>query len=145
MESLHRVVIAPVPEILFIYVTGQVESDLILEAVSCSFSWWVTWVLYNWNLKSSCRILWRDLLKILKATASTSWALWTLLHHCCHLFCVLWCATKTCSTNRRTYSLHYHRHWNRQPTLKWPYIKDFCHALEHQTHVENVSASAQLS
>lgn len=43
---------------------------------------------------------------------------------------------------QQTYSLHCHEHWNHQPTLKWHYMKEFCHALECRTHAENAFASA---
>jgi hypothetical protein len=85
------IVIAPIPEILFVYVTRQGEVGLIWhdkkniknpfivihlikncqqkftwEALSCSFSSWVTGILYKWYLKYSCKTLQRDLLDIRK-------------------------------------------------------------------------------
>jgi hypothetical protein len=37
-----------------------------------------------------------------------------------------------------TYSLLYHRHWNHQTHLNLNYAKEFHHALEYKTHIENI-------
>lgn len=109
------IVIAPIPDVLFVYITGQVEVGLILRdyniqklfvfthkstniletftrGFTCSFGSWGMWILYGWKLKSSWGILQPDLI-------DTCWESSTLLNYCSLSFSIsVVQAQETCLT-----------------------------------------------
>jgi hypothetical protein len=115
------------------------------EALCCSFSSWVMWILYRWNLESSCEILRRHLLDVCEATTCC------LAEHdaLCWVTAVAhsgYSVVRTEQARSTNLFITLSQTWELSAYFKLALcVKDFCHAVEHQTRANNIFAPAQCT